>query len=225
MSDGGEAHPLGFDPAMAFEYENGFYLTSEVRRIGKLLAHHELYRRIIDLPGEVIELGVFRGASLVRWATFRELHESPDSRRIIGFDAFGAFPRPDDPVEAVYAERFDAELGPGIGTADLHRVLERKGLRNVELVAGDVTRTLPAFLAEHRALRVALLHLDLDVRNATATALELLGDRMVPGGLILADDYPTVEGETRAVEAFLQRTGLAIHKLPISHVPAYIVVD
>ena len=81
-----------FDLSKKFEYENGFYLTSDVSRIGKLLAHYELYKKIISLPGEVIECGIFKGTSLIRFATFRDLLENPYSRKIIGFDVFGKFP-------------------------------------------------------------------------------------------------------------------------------------
>ena len=102
---------MNFDPQKSFEYENGFYLTTPLSRIGKLLAHYELYKKIIDIPGEVVECGVFKGASLVRWASFRNLLETPWSRRIIGFDTFDTFPLPDDPGELAYVERFISAAG------------------------------------------------------------------------------------------------------------------
>ena len=64
---------FGYDTEKDFEYENGFYLTSQPSRIAKLVTHYELYRMIADLPGQVIECGVFRGASLIRLATFRDM--------------------------------------------------------------------------------------------------------------------------------------------------------
>ena len=80
---------FGFDSEMCWDYENGFYLTSHPNRIGKLVAHYELYKKIVHLPGEILEFGVFKGASFIRLLTFRELLESTYSRKIIGFDAFG----------------------------------------------------------------------------------------------------------------------------------------
>ncbi len=50
-----------FDETKAFDYENGFYLTSRVSRMGNILAHYELYKKIIDRPGAIVECGVFRG--------------------------------------------------------------------------------------------------------------------------------------------------------------------
>ena len=38
-----------YDTDKAFDYENGFYLTSKPYRMGNILAHYELYKKIIDL--------------------------------------------------------------------------------------------------------------------------------------------------------------------------------
>ena len=80
------------DLSKKWDYENGFYLTCETGRIGKFLNHLEIYKKIINLPGDVLEFGVYKGTSLIRLISFRDLFEHPNSRKIIGFDAFGKFP-------------------------------------------------------------------------------------------------------------------------------------
>jgi hypothetical protein len=80
------------DETRKWEYENGFYLTCPTSRIGKLMSHLEIYRRITDLPGDVLEFGVYKGTSLVRLLSFRHLLENDFSRKVVGFDAFGKFP-------------------------------------------------------------------------------------------------------------------------------------
>ena len=74
---------LGFETEKCWDYENGFYLTSDVTRLAKMLAHYELYKRIIGLPGHFVECGVYKSASFLRFATFREVLESPYSRKMI----------------------------------------------------------------------------------------------------------------------------------------------
>jgi hypothetical protein len=37
------------------EYENGFYLTSSPSHTAKSIAHYELYKKITNLPGEIVE--------------------------------------------------------------------------------------------------------------------------------------------------------------------------
>ena len=51
-----------FDAPETWEHENGFYTYTSPSRIGKLLAHYELYKTIIGIPGTVIEAGVYKGS-------------------------------------------------------------------------------------------------------------------------------------------------------------------
>ncbi len=76
----------------AFSYENKFYLSCNINRISKVLAHYELFKITHEIPGNIVECGVFKGVSFSRWATFRNLFGNPYSKRIIGFDTFGKFP-------------------------------------------------------------------------------------------------------------------------------------
>jgi hypothetical protein len=216
---------LGFDTEKCWDYENGFYLTSHVTRLAKMLAHYELYKMIVGLPGHVVECGVYKGASFLRFATFREILESPHSRKIIGFDAFGEFPREgEDADNRAFIERFSAQGGDGIARDSLLEVLAYKRFENVELIQGDICSTVPHYVTAHPALKIALLHIDVDVYRPTKVILEHLFERVVAGGVIVLDDYGTVAGETQAIDEFCSKAEreLLIQKLPISHVPAYI---
>ena len=214
----------GLDADRSWDWENGYHWFSHPSRMMKFLAHYELYRMIVDLPGEVVELGVFKGASLVRWATFRQALETEDSRRIVGFDAFGKFPTGGLELAAdlEFVVSFEDEAGDGLSEAEVAAIFRLKSMRNVHTVAGNVFDTLPTYLERNPATRIALLHLDMDVREPTAFALEQLIDRVVPGGLIVVDDYGAVTGASDAIDAFLAETGLAIEKLPLYAVPAFI---
>ena len=211
-----------FNTDNAWDYENGFYLTSPPQRLCKLLAHFELYKSIVNLPGHVVECGVYKGASLIRFATFREALESPYSRRIIAFDAFGQFPVPPDAADAGFVRAFEGAGGPGIAVEELRTVLAQKGFGNYELVAGDILETVPRHVQAHPELKVALLHIDLDVYEPTKVVLDHLYERVVKGGVVVFDDFGTVAGETRAIDEFLVGRDLTVQKLPIAHIPAYV---
>ena len=77
----------------AFEYENNFWLSDKINRISKVIAHYELYKKVINLSGDVVECGIFKGASFVRFAMMREILGNPSSKKLIGFDSFGKFPK------------------------------------------------------------------------------------------------------------------------------------
>ena len=223
-SDAQPLQLLGLSSTQIWDFENGWHWFSHPSRMHKLLAHYDLYRQIVGLPGHVLELGVFKGASLIRLASFRQLLETEHSRRIVGFDAFGHFPCNDLSLEAdrAFVQQFQQAGGDGLPAPDLLQALQRKGFGNIELVAGDVLQTLPRYLELHPELRIAYLHLDMDVKEPTALALDLLYERVVPGGLIVLDDYGTVAGETEAVDEFIALRGLRLDKLPHYLVPAYI---
>lgn len=211
-----------FDDDLKWDYENGFYLTSHITRMAKMLAHYELYKMIVNLPGQVVECGVYKGASLVRFATYREILENPYSRKIIGFDAFGKFPKADDSYDAKFIEKFEIEGGHGISIGELEEVFRHKSFENYEFIEGDIVKTVPKYLTEHRELKIALLHIDVDVYGASVIILKELFDRVVRGGLVVFDDYGTVSGETRAIDEFFIKKNVIIEKLPISHIPSYV---
>jgi hypothetical protein len=192
------------DFARAFEYENAFYLSSHPSRLAKAMAHYDLFRRTLDISGEIVECGVFKGTSLIRLATFWELFASPFSKRIIAFDTFASFPPTGHAEDRPFLEHMvNAAGSESIGRDQLLEVLQRKGLdRNIELVAGDILQTVPAYVSCHPELRISLLNLDTDTYEPARVILEHLWDRIVPGGILLLDDFATFPGETRAVEKF-----------------------
>lgn len=211
-------------PDDIWDIENSFYLRSDATRIAKLLAQYEIYKKIIELPGAIIECGVFKGASFSRLASFRRALESEESREMIGLDAFGCFPRVEgvSSADRAFIEDFERTAGVGMSDRVLTELLVAKGHRNFSLIAGDVMTTVPALLANRPELRVALLHLDLDVYGPTRLCLDMLVDRMVPGGIVVFDDFNAVEGATRAAEELCAERDLAIQKLSFYNVPSYV---
>ena len=63
-------------------HENLFYLISDKKRILKLIDLYEVYKKILNIRGDIIECGVFKGASLIRFLTFRDLIETKYKRKI-----------------------------------------------------------------------------------------------------------------------------------------------
>lgn len=214
----------GLNARQKWDYENGFYWFSPPSRLNKMLAHYELYKMIQELPGAIFELGVYKGASLTRFATFRNSLENDEARKIVGFDAFGKFPT--DSLELdddkAFIEDFENAGGDGLDIEEIQMILDGKRFSNVSLVKGNVLATLDCYLKENPETRIALLHLDMDVKEPTAYALNRLFDRIVPNGLVVVDDYNSVAGASDAVDDFVASKGLTLQKLPFYNVPAFI---
>ena len=56
-----------------WEIENLFYLNSAVSRLNKIICHYEIFKLTKKVPGEILEFGVFKGNSLIRFLSFRDL--------------------------------------------------------------------------------------------------------------------------------------------------------
>ena len=218
-----------YEEEKCFDYENGFYLTSDVYRMGNQMAHYELYKKILNLPGDIIELGVFKGSSLIQFATFRELLENENARKIVGFDVFGEFPT-ECSVESdsKFAKKWNLQFQDEfIAREDILKSLAHKKIGNVELIKGRIEETLDDYIARNTHTRIAMLHIDTDVYEPAIFALERLWSRIVhPGGIIVLDDYGTVEGETLAVDEFFADKKVRLNKFTFSHTkPSWIVKE
>ena len=214
-------------PEHAYDHENAFYLTCAPGRIGKLLAHYELYQRAKNLPGAFVECGIFKGPSFARFAMFRHLFETDETRALVGFDIFGKFPETAYEGDKAPRAQFITSAGDeSISLEQLRSVLAQKGCgKNVVLVPGDICQTVPAYANEHPELRIALLHLDVDIYEPSSVVMNVLAPRVVPGGVIILDDYGIVPGATKAVDDYLAGRRERIQKYPFALAPAYIIKE
>jgi hypothetical protein len=128
--------------------------------------------------GLCLEFGVAGGRSLNFIAAL-----APE-RRIYGFDCFYGNP---EPWGGYPAGHFACE--PPIVPA------------NAELVVGYFADTLEPFLIEHPG-DAALIHVDCDLYSSTVTVLKALRARIVPGTVIVFDEY-WISEERRAFDEFL----------------------
>lgn len=209
----------------SFEYENGYMSTAEPRRFSKFITHLEFFKNTSHLRGEIVELGVFRGNSLFRWIKFRDLLENTHSRKIIAFDVFGDFPQTDFEDDKKTREGFIQETdgGRGISYEELNSLLEKQNLhKNIDIVKGDILETLPYYIKQHPHLKISLLHIDVDLYEATKSGLELLFPHVVKGGIIILDDYGAFPGANKAIDDFFD-ANYTIQKLPYSHAIAYVI--
>lgn len=196
----------------------GLYMRSGA--LAKILFLDEIYRRIVGIPGCVMEFGVWWGQSLAVFENLRAVHEPYNHQRhIIGFDTFAGYPevggkdkRSDIISEGVYAvnsgyEDYLAEL------IDFHEKENTMGhIKKHEVVKGDVREELPQWLARNPQSFVALAYFDMALYAPTKAALEAILPRLIKGSTIVFDelnhrDYP---GETEAAMEVLGRDGFRI---------------
>jgi hypothetical protein len=197
----------------------------------------ELYRRILTVPGVVMEFGVRFGRDLAILDGLRTLHEPLNySRTIVGFDTFMGFPS----IDERDGDDEMVQLG-GLATGeryedfltDVLAVREEMSpfshIRKFDIRTGDAPEQLDAYLGERPQTVVAFAYFDMDIYEPTKRCLELLLPHVTKGSVIGFDELNCAEfpGETLAVrEVFgldrvrLQRTG---HGNP--GLPSFLVIE
>ncbi len=71
---------------------------------------------------------------------------------------------------------------------------------------GKVEETIP----EHGPEQIALLRLDTDWYSSTYHEMQHFFPRLVPGGVLLIDDYGPWEGAREAVDTYLREIGVEL---------------
>lgn len=204
--------------------ENNFYLHSDISRLNKTLCQFELFKKTVNLRGDIIECGVFKGSSLIRLLTFRDLLTKNNKKKVLGFDSFGKFPSPTIKEDKKFAKSHDKTSGYGIKKKNLENALRKKNFKNFKLIKGDVHKTIPEYLKKNKKLKISFLHLDMDVFEPTKFVLNSLYKKIVKNGVILIDDYKFVKGATKATKEFLkEHKTLKIEKFKFNNRLSFII--
>lgn len=199
--------------------------------LAKMLTHIELFQKTIDLPGSIVELGVFKGSSFMTFLKLCDIHCAGDTlKRVIGFDTWTGFVdldkkdgaenvKRDKVVGGFNAEKFLPVLQAAIDIEKNDSFIPR--FNRAELVRGDVRKTIPEYVEKNPGLRISLLHLDLDLYEPTKVALEYLYKLVVPGGIVLLDEYGMegFPGETFAFDEFFEGKRPVLKKFPFISTP------
>lgn len=208
----------------SFTYENMFYLSCDSDRLEKILMQYEIFKKSIDIPGAIIECGVFKGASFSRYAMFRRIH-SIEHKSMIGFDAFGEFPETSFIEDQELRKEFiELDGKEGIAVEQLREVLVQKQCaNNIELIKGDICSTVPDYISKYADLEVSFINLDVDIYEPSKVILESLYPKLSVGGVLLLDNYGEFPGETKAVDDYLNNINISIQECTLNK-PHYYVV-
>ncbi|MEE9143607.1 MAG: TylF/MycF/NovP-related O-methyltransferase [Candidatus Binatia bacterium] len=210
--------------------------TKYVRRqhLKRFLALYEVFKLVLPVKGSVIECGVWRGFSLMAWAKLSTMLEPENlTRRIYGFDTFEGFPSVHDIDQSAFKTNERGELSSDsydelfqlIKEYDADRFLGHIG--KVELIRGDMAKTIPEFIERHQHLMVSLLFIDCDLYEPTKTALEHFLPRMPKGAIVAFDDLdnPIWPGETLAILETVGLNKLKLQRLEWDPYIAYAVIE
>ena len=167
-----------------------------------------------DIPGAIVECGVWRGGSTQAIArTLRELGVFDRELRV--FDAFDGAPPPGEGSGSIEGGDSDRSARPELvpaSLADVEAAIAEVGYppERVHYVEGRIEETIPGSTPDG----IAILRLATEWYESTRQALKYLYPRLASGGVLFVDDY-WWHGTQKAVDQFLEETGERLLLLPV----------
>lgn len=215
-----QGSPLPPDELM---FNLGLYVRSSL--LVKFLVLSDVYKRILNLPGALMEFGTWRGQNLVLLENLRAIYEPFNKQRaIVGFDTFSGYP------EEAGMDAKSTETHGGYDTGgsypdyltELLKVHERTNAFGHiasphRLVAGDVTQTAPQYFKDHPETLVAFAFFDMGPYEPTIAALQAMKPHLMPGSVILFDEltWAGAPGEAIAFKEAFRDLRYSIEKVPL----------
>ena len=172
------------------------------------------------IAGDIVECGVWAGGSIIasKLAQDKTFH-----RNFWLFDTFEGMTKPTIEDGVVAQKVFDLETKNGKDSNWL-KISKEVVQKNIIDTTGDdnlcnyISGPIEETLISKKALlpsQIAILRIDTDWHDSTMAALENLFHLVVPGGVIILDDYGFWEGSRLAAENFFKKQSFKPFLVPV----------
>jgi hypothetical protein len=202
--------------------------------LSRIFFMNELYQKIIDVHGIVVEFGVRWGQNLALFESFRGMYEPFNhNRKIVGFDTFEGFVcvhEKDGSSELLFKGSHSVPKGYEDYLEAILQYHEQQSpishLKKFELVKGDAVIEFEKYLKDHPETIIALAYFDFDLYEPTRKCLQLMKNHITRGTVIGFDELnlPEFPGETLALKEVMGLDAFRISRSPNSSGVSYIVI-
>ena len=135
-------------------------------------------------PVDYLELGVYRGASILKWAAINQNSTS----RFYGFDSFEGLPESWVNVRRTHPT----------GTFDTNGNIPKTDDKRVQFVKGLFQETLQPFLRNFETKNRLVVHYDCDLYSSTLYGLTQLNPILQAGSVVIFDEFVSAPNEFQA---------------------------
>jgi O-methyltransferase len=164
------------------------------------VANLRVAAQVKDVPGAVVECGTWRGGMIAGIADVLG-----SDRRYYLFDSFEGLPQARE-IDGPAALAWQAnKSGPNYynnctaSEDEAREAMSHSLAKDYRIIKGWFNSTLPAMDPNER---IALLRMDADWYDSTKCILDYLGQFIVPGGIVIEDDYDVWQGARKAVDEY-----------------------
>lgn len=221
MEDNPFGWPAEFDPARRDEGLD--WPARALTMVGRqrLRNLRTLIERAIDedVPGDIIEAGVWRGGASILARAVLAVRGVTD-RRVIVADSFEGLPPPDPSYAADRSSPLHTFPQLAVSLEEVKANFARFGLLDDQVVflKGWFRDTMPLVPSES----LAVMRLDGDLYESTIDPLRHLYDRLSAGGWVIFDDYVISPPCQKAVADFFSSRGPMPTLEPIDRVGVFL---
>jgi len=216
----------------------GLYINSP--SLSRMFFMNDIYEKILDVHGVVMEFGVRWGHNLALFSNFRSIYEPYNfNRKIIGFDTFEGFPSVNEKDQNQNsANDFLASTGDFNVTSNYECYLDEilryheqenplPHIKKYQIIKGDAVVELEKWLFENPETIIALAYFDLDLYEPTKGCLELIKSYLTKGSIIGLDElnHHHFPGETLAFKEVFGLDRFSIRRSRYSRINSYVLIE
>jgi hypothetical protein len=196
---------------------NEFMFSNDIKLMGKLLHRFKYFLDTKHLPGDIVEVGVFKGSGVASFSKFIQIFCPNSNKKVIGFDIFDVniakevLEKDGNNDKENMLTVYDRVNHQDLTYKSVYDTLINAGINQdkFKLVKGDVQQSIPQFLNDNPGFRVSLLYVDLDLDRPVYESMVHLWDRILPGGIVLFDEYEYHKfSESNGVDRFLKERNI-----------------
>jgi len=211
----------------------GLFLVPQT--LSRILFIDFLYRKVLEVQGVVMDFGTRWGQNLCLFTSLRGIYEPFNRlRKIVAFDSFEGFPivtaedgegRMMSPGSYAVSKGYEEYLERLVTLCESESPLDH--VKKHEIVKGDASIEVPAYMRHNPETIVALAYFDFDLYKPTRDCLLAIRDRLTRGSVIAFDELNDHEcpGETLAVMEILGLGNVALKRFCHNSRTSYLVVD
>tara|TARA_Y100001970_G_C14121121_1_gene796348 strand:+ start:335 stop:1105 length:771 start_codon:yes stop_codon:yes gene_type:complete len=169
-----------------------------------------------NIPGEVVECGVYKGGSLILICLIAQMLEL--KKEIIGYDTFengfDSISEFDLSAKGKKIEKLSFEKNFFPTVNEVLNIIKKFNIDSnfyPKLVKGKTQDTL--LLDENVPDSISFLRLDTDIYEPTADQLDKLYPKLSSGGILHIDDYGHCPGVKKAVDEYFVDKKIWLHRI------------
>ena len=175
-----------------YDSYNTLLFSGDSRVFNKMMKKAELYMKVKDLAGDILEFGVFKGAGMALFLNLKMMYEPNSIMKVIGFDFFNSEALTNT-LDGLNKSMMTAVLNrvdsKEISTESVKKRLSVFKEDTYKLIEGEAVANSKQFYLDNTGARIKILYMDIDLGEPTYNILKILWNKVVKHGVVVFDEY------------------------------------